>query len=542
MGAKLRIPVIIIDDEALIRSLIINSVDWETLGFSVAAEAENSDDALRLVQEKHPQVALIDINIPYINGLQLAKILRENRPDMAIIILTGFEEFSYAKEAIQIGVTNYLLKPLNPKELQQSLQAIHLQVVERERGNFVTNLSRQLDPGNELKTKEEFMRILVSQSGDIPPGTLQRGAELFSLDLASPEVCFFQVFLIATKGMPNRMQILSETRTELLERDYPVSLHWTFDYKGSPVLVAFWGDSREDLCQKQGTQIAVSLRHQIAVDFGIPCSIGIGTMEKDVSRIADSCRSAHEKLLERFYTDRDSVFRRQELYSRHLDSEILSCFDPKSLIVLMRGGAENSLRECIRNGTRIMREKKIHREQCDQLVLRYIDTLEQFLHEQSLSLEQIFGASFNFTFELEAIENLTDLRDWMEWLTAQTFLTIVNTGKSRTHFIILRAKQFIEKYYQRNDLNLDLIAEHVMVSPSYLSGTFKKIMGVSMITFLTDFRVGKAKELMDNSPLLTISEVAEAVGYSDASYFSKIFAKQEGLTPSLYIRRKSGNS
>jgi len=116
----------------------------------------------------------------------------------------------------------------------------------------------------------------------------------------------------------------------------------------------------------------------------------------------------------------------------------------------------------------------------------------------------------------------------------------VDNGKSRTHFVVMRAKRFIEQQYSRSDLNLERIAEHVMVSPSYLSGTFKKILGVSIVSYLTEFRITRAKHLMDADPMLTIAEVAEAAGYSDAFYFSKVFAKQEGLNPSQYIKRKSG--
>jgi len=542
MDANIRIPVIIIDDEALIRSLIIRSIDWKELGFSIVAEADNSDDALRLVQETNPQIALIDINIPYINGLQLAKIIRNSRPDMAIIILTGYEEFSYAQEAIHIGVTNYLLKPLNALELKQSLTSIHLRIMERERGDFVTNLSRQLDLGSDLKTKEEFMRILVMQSNEIPRETLQRGAELFNLDLNSTEVYFFQVFLFITKSMTNRMQVLSETWIEPLERVFPISLQWTFDYQGSPVLIAFWHESREGVCLSFGKQIAVSLRHQLTVDFSIPCSIGIGPLETDATLLTDSYHGALDALSERFYRQSDHIFEIRKEYSRQLSEELLSFFDPKGLIVLMRCGAESQLHDAIRNGIRIMQEEKIHRAQCNLLILRYIDTLEQFLHEQNLTFKEIFGDSFDSLSEFQSIESLPSLRAWLEWFTAQTFLTVVNTGKSRTHFIVLKAKQFIECHYRRHDLNLDLIAEHVTVSPNYLSGTFKKILGTSIVTFLTEFRMNKAKELMDMSPLLSISEIAEAVGYSDASYFSKVFTRQEGLTPSHYIKRKCGNS
>ena len=542
MGNPLSIPVIIIDDEELIRSLIIKSVDWERLGFTIVAEADNSDDALRLVRETRVQLAMIDINIPYINGLELAKLLRQGNPELSIIILTGYEEFSYAQQAIRIGVTNYLLKPLKPEELRQSLEEVYREVMEREQGDFVERLSRQLDLEGDLRTKEEFLRILLAQSNLVSLETLQQGAALFRLDLVDPLVRFFQVFVVTTKNMTNKAQVLAETHLAPLEAQHPVSLHWTVDYQGSPALIAFWNEDDARSCRAMGEQIAISLRHQIAIRGKLPCSVGVGTLEREASAISHSYQHALTALSERFHTDQDRVFayRGEQQYATQPNSELLALFDPKRLIVMMRGGAENELLETIRRGTRIMQDQHLQREQCSLQVMRYVNTLESFLQEQRLTIIQVFGESFDLFRSLQGLESLRALCDWLEWLTAQTFLTVVDNGKSRTHVVVMRAKRFIEQQYSRSDLNLERIAEHVMVSPSYLSGTFKKILGVSIVSYLTEFRITRAKHLMDADPMLTIAEVAEAAGYSDAFYFSKVFAKQEGLNPSQYIKRKSG--
>lgn len=542
MGNNLSIPVIIIDDEELIRSLIINSVEWERLGFSIVAEADNSDDALRLVREKRPRLAVIDINIPYISGIELAKLLRQGDPDLAIIILTGYEEFSYAQQAIRIGVSNYLLKPLKPEELRQSLEDIQRQVMTREQGDFVERLSRQLDLEGDLRTREEFLRILLVQSNVIPLESLQKGAALFKLDLVDPRVSFFQLFVVAAKNMTNKAQVLAGTRIEPLEARMPVSLQWTVDYHGSPALIAFWRTSDRKTCLTLSEQVAISLRHQIAIKEKLPCSVGVGTIEREASAIFLSYNHALDALAWRFHTDQDRVFTYQgeHTYTTQPHEELLSLFDPKRLLVMMRGGAENELLESIRRAVALMQGQHLQREQCVVQIMRYVNTLESFLQEQHLGMNQVFGESFDLFKNLQGFDSLPALRDWLEWLTAQTFLTVVDNGKSRTHFVVMRAKRFIEQHFGRTDMNLELIADHVMVSPSYLSGTFKKILGVSIVSYLTEFRLSRAKHLMDTDPMLTVAEVAEAVGYSDAFYFSKVFAKQEGLNPSHYMKRKSG--
>ncbi|NLV85485.1 MAG: response regulator, partial [Spirochaetales bacterium] len=231
MGALVKIPTIIIDDEALIRSLIRKSVDWEALGFTIVAEADNSEDALRLVREMEILLAIVDINIPFINGLQLSKQLRQINSNLSIIILTGYEEFSYAQEAIRIGVSNYLLKPLNVKELKNSLKQVHLQIVERQQDDFIETLCSQLSLEGVLKAKEEFLRILIKQSNLIPLSTLQKGAQLFGLNLTDDSVRFFQLYVIQVTEVEARGRLIDHLRLSHFEKTFPLLLHTTIDYE-----------------------------------------------------------------------------------------------------------------------------------------------------------------------------------------------------------------------------------------------------------------------------------------------------------------------
>ena len=115
------IKVLIVDDEYLLRQLIRNTLDWGSLGFEIIAEAEDGEQALEVIEDTRPQLAIVDINIPLLNGLELSKSIRKNYPQIRIIILTGYGEFEYAKEAISLGVSNYILKPINKEELEKAI-------------------------------------------------------------------------------------------------------------------------------------------------------------------------------------------------------------------------------------------------------------------------------------------------------------------------------------------------------------------------------------------------------------------------------------
>ena len=139
---------------------------------------------------------------------------------------------------------------------------------------------------------------------------------------------------------------------------------------------------------------------------------------------------------------------------------------------------------------------------------------------------------------LRRLGTLKELEDWILRLIRAIQSKIDLSIRTRTHQVVRKAKLFIERNYARSYITLEQIAEHLSVTASYLSTIFKKELGVSVISYLTEVRLKKAKEIMDSKPLLPIMDVAAQVGYSDPYYFSKCFRKHYGLSPSSYLRRK----
>jgi len=223
-----------------------------------------------------------------------------------------------------------------------------------------------------------------------------------------------------------------------------------------------------------------------------------------------------------------------------IDNQLNELFDSKRLLVMLRGGAENELLSLIRKGVKIMEKELLQHNQCRALFNRYLSTIELFLTEQKLSFAQILKEGENPYNYLNNLETLAAIKSWIELVTVTALVVTTDNGKTRTHFVVMQAKRFIEDNYSDNNLGLDSVAENVQVSSNYLSSTFKKILGVSLVSYLTEYRVAKAKQLIDSDPLLNIGEVAQAVGYNDSFYFSKVFSKLEGMSPSTYIKRKSG--
>ena len=157
--------IIIVDDEPIYRKYLINSVEWEKYGFEVCCEAKNGIDALDKIREYKPDIGLIDINMPFMNGLELIERLREESLNISVILVTGYNEFEYARKAIKLGAVDYILKPFDNNELMIPLLKIKERIEKnkqehsehKEEVNLVRERLLNMLVGNEFAFGEEEM-------------------------------------------------------------------------------------------------------------------------------------------------------------------------------------------------------------------------------------------------------------------------------------------------------------------------------------------------------------------------------------------------
>lgn len=526
------IPVMIVDDEALIRSLILRSVDWNELGFTVVAQAENSEEALQFAEEHTPRLAVVDINIPFINGLDLADRLKTLYPRMVIIILTGYEEFSYARRAIRIGVLNYLLKPIDPEELRSSLETARRVIVEEERSLYRRG---QRDTGVQQEDpRGDFLRALLNRSGRLSPGDIANGFRLFGIEIDSRNIL---PVIIETRGEVLLTREMLQQVLDSFIRNTFKALELVCMKKNRWVLLGNLNAEPEKKPGESVLQAAGHLRRNISTELRFRCSLGIGSVASVPEELGEAYLHAGKALGERFYSGEDRVYVWQpEKDGNKESSSYRSPVDRNSLMVLLRSGSEDEITELIHELFEELRLQRPRRQYCEMALMDAVSVMIEFLDENSIGLSSMFRDGSDALAAVQSMESLPQMQAWLEKIVSQIFQRIRGNVSSRTRMIVQKAKAYIEGNHRDASLSLDKIADHISVTPSYISGVFKKQLGVSIISYLTDFRIRKAMELMDKDPLLSVGEVAEAVGYADAFYFSRVFRKQAGISPSAYSR------
>jgi two-component system response regulator YesN len=515
---KLHIPVLIVDDEYLIRSLIWNAVAWEDLGFQIVGEAEDGEQALQLIEQFKPRLLIVDINIPFLNGIELSIQVHLRYPYIKIIILTGYEEFQYAQKAIQAGVLNYLLKPLNTEEFQKSLEQAKDLILEEEKNKFLT-LHTRTSKGKEVGIlREQFLRSLLLSGTSFTNSEVEESLRMYHIHLPK---CFVLGIL---DGNPIK---------ELFSfPSWDKEAIFFYDDSGRVVLLFL---NERDIPMRESHALV-----NTGIEKGVELTIGLSRGHSGSSKLPDAYQEALHALEHKFYEGTGRVFLYQPDPSPSKKWKgSPNVLDKNTMVMGLRAGNSRLIEELLTRLFDWITEKKPPREYCELICVEIFAVLYEFLDEQGIPPQTYFN-------EMDILEELR-IRDTFESLKAWMFQTVLETcskkemrSSKRTQLVVQKARQFIEKNFSKKYLSVEHVAEHVSVTANYLSGVFKRELQVSVIEYLTQCRLKKAKELMEAEPLLSIGEIADRVGYMDPYYFSKCFRKQYGIAPSHYIRNRLG--
>ncbi|MFA6505024.1 MAG: response regulator [Treponemataceae bacterium] len=512
------IPALIVDDEYLIRSLVRNSVDWSALGFELVGEAEDGEEALRMVEELKPRFMLVDINIPFINGLDLSMRIREHHPEILIVILTGYEDFQFARKAIKVGVVDYLLKPLNPAELEKALISAREGILRGDEENRVAS-------EDAVHSKEEALRELLFKNDS----ALSSSAIPFLLNI-EPETRQLVLCLI---------EIDPPEAPELVRSRISVACEVFSDRDGRLILLFNEDDRTIRLKDKDYYGVCERLVADL-VARGHIASVGISRPVLGFSSLPAAYSEASAAIDESFHSGINRVYAHPSVRPVSAVSAKLPTLPSReSIIMLLRSGNE---KEVVRVAQTVFRElglSKAARPYCEMLCLELILVVNEYLKDADLSIADVLGTEDDYYSLVRARKTRVEMEEWLLDLIKRSVVTVETQGKTRTHLVVKKAKLYIEKNYVRKGITLELVAEHAAVTASYISTIFKKEMGISVIEYLTNTRLEAAKKIMDADPLVTIIEVADHTGYSDPYYFSKCFRKRFGLAPTAYLHKKN---
>ena len=513
--------VVFADDETELRQAILASIDWESIGFRVVADAENGVEALEAVEQYEPDLLITDIRMPLMTGLELAKNVREVCPATQIVFLSGYDDFGYAREAIREGVISYLLKPISAAELTEELVRVRQKMDARLEEIRSAGAGDRAQTEKRLAATEFLLPLLLGTSDDFDSEEqLRAQAEKIGLFGAS-EPLHFCVAVAKFKDENDNpctdKKHISLTET-ILSKYVSVC---AFFVNGRIVIFAY-----SDRDNSENFRIAMQeLIQSAAKVYKERCTVGISRRFERIS----ACAGAYfEAVTARRYSAEGATSIRyitdQERGSRHEYEYIeKSVF---RLEELLKVGSEEDLSAFLDELYREDNQRSI-----DYLVIqilatvyRTVSTVSQKEALSALVADNPIYARVGF------VERSETVREELRRLCLDARGIISGYRTQSSQLLCDRAVAMIEAEFADESLTLTDVSSRLGVSPNYLSALIKKNKKTNFVSLLTACRMRHAYDLIVCSTM-KILEVAERCGYSDQHYFSYCFKKHYGVSP-----------
>lgn len=518
------------DDEEEVIQIIMRKIDWEGLGFSVIGYANNGVKALEMVEEFQPDVVMTDIKMPYMDGMELSKQIKEEFPATKILIFTGFDEFEYAKEAIHLEIEEYILKPLNSVELSnifmQLKSKLDQEISDKRNAQTLQNYYMESLPF----LQANFYATLIE--GKMREEEIFKYLKEYQISFEGP---FYSCLVIHTSEgqVPEGMtpQLLFTSVQKLVE-DRLVE-KWkakSFSYAGNSVLIVQL-EQRQDVSELTDECDRFCRYAQRMV--GAVVTVGIGQVCEQLEEVYQSYGSAREAVSYRVLYGASRALNMEEIAPQER-MEIDSAHEAEltNLFKMIRLSSEKDIEEAVQQYLNQMSLPTKTIQQHYIAVMELISALYRFAANYGIGMEEFSGDIRNLYSSLMEMEPDT-LKKWLIKISLFFQQKIISARSKSTNSFISRAKEYVQNNYGDESLSLDSMCEVLGVSNSYFSSVFKKEEGNSFIGYLTNYRMEKAARLLIETNEKSYM-IAKRVGYADANYFSYVFKRQYGVSPSKY--------
>ena len=538
------------EDEVVVRETIKRMIPWEELGFELVGEAADGEMALPLLIRQQPDLLITDIKMPFMDGLTLARLAKKEIPGLKVVILSGYDDFNYAKQAIGIGVEDYLLKPITKNALIERLSEIRSRYEhEKTQKEYYEKFQREMQ-AYETNSSRDFFEALVGGSMDMME--VYKRAEKLGLDIVA-EAYNVLIFTMNCdedfSGQRDEYSSWEAESLELLENffaGHSSAMLFRSNIFSYGVLLKGQRETIEENTRACVDEIRKILSRQ---DGRREWFLAVGQSVERLSQIQKSYHTASRAFSQRYLYDENILYYDEMETMEHPggqaeseDNAYLQKVDVNALNpAILQKFLSNGLQEETENFVKDY-FYAIGQEPMESLVFRnYVILNVRF---SVISFIKGLGCDTNEMESADTEEVLAESGKNMESAIAYAKKMISqaieirdqNSG-NKNRSILKTAVDFIDSHYMDEEISLNTVANVANVSSNHFSALFSQNMGQTFIEYLTTLRMNKAKELLRCTGMRS-SEIAGEIGYKDAHYFSYLFKKTQGMTPSDYRKAR----
>ncbi|GLX67778.1 response regulator [Paenibacillus glycanilyticus] len=530
---------LLVDDERSVVETLAETIPWETCGITVVHEALSGPMALQIMEDHPVDIVITDIRMPGMSGIELITAINNKWPHVRTILLTGYADFDYAKQAIAQGTFDYLLKPVSDEDLIDSVTRVVNQI--KAKWEQVASYQKTLYTLNEhlpllrANTLNELLRGSTSSA-------LADKLKLLELPFAAgDDICMMLMRMEEHFAeMPGQDSALMEyaicnITSEIMQKDYVI---WhARDAHDYIVLVVKPKDSSVARAEAKALleRYAAQIQTNVQLYLKGAISVLVGGWGPFPAQIKDIYENAVTSMRRKMGYGKGLFVTTQEAAETGSVNTLWSLYEPPTLISLLDAGRFDDVEVKIRHIFRDMLEAGSEQDVPEQLIEAYhvlAGAFSYIIHKNGKQLSTILSADAMKFFRAPAYTTASQLMEWSIRIL-QAIREDADQELKDNHSMIVRSvRSFIDANLAK-DVSLPAIADHVHLHPVYLSKIYKAETGEPLTEYVYRLRMEKAAFLLRTTPA-KVFEISETVGYNNTAYFIRVFKKFFDVTPQEY--------
>lgn len=533
------------EDEIVVRENIKKMVPWEQYGFELVGEASDGEMALPLIKKLKPDLLITDIKMPFMDGLTLCKVVKKELPDIKIVILSGYDDFNYAKEAIGIGVEDYLLKPITKNAFLERLCEIRSRYEhEKSQREYYEQFHREMQEYEQNSSRDFFEGLI---SGTMDMGEMYERADKLGLDIVAEAYNILIFTLESENAAAGQSETYSEWEARALEKieglfaDHSYAMLFRNNVFSYGVLVKEQKDN-----PGKNTRDCVESIQEILSDApaGQPWFIAAGELVERLSNMKHSYNTAAQTYARRYLYDGHILYYRdlkeEELAKddgRYLKKVDINAMDPAIIQKFLGSGLKEETGNFVRDYFHaIGKEPMTSMVFRSYVILNVRFSVLSFLNRMGYCASALEESDTEDALEQGGASMEAAMAYAENMLQKAIEIRDENSG-NKNRDILENSIEYIKTHYMDENMSLNAVAQVANISANHFSALFSQNIGQTFIEYLTGIRMEHAKELLRCTGKRA-SEIALEVGYKDSHYFSYLFKKTQGMTPSDYRKAK----
>ena len=516
--------VFLVDDEPILLEGIRSKIDWEAIGLNFVGEATDGEIALSMMHELKPDILITDVKMPFMDGLELSAAIKKIQPWIKIIILSGHDEFDYAKKAISIGVEDYLLKPFTADEVIESLKRVSLQIdKERRQLSDISKMKEELKSKNTLIQKE-FLNNLIHNSINFE--NIFEKARINGIEL---EANYYRVIISKIESQNDSDSTKLQQSCSLVNSYSSAWTHTLSFFHTNNRLISIVKSKELGELEENTYHIAETIEHIVSKNQDCSVITSIGKTVDNVCNIPESYSDAKKILNATNFENKNLIISSDDIDVN--DIEFLNINQNNPLVERLKYAGKSDISAIVEESLTLIRNNTAQSKVFSSyLLVDLIFAVSQLVESFGGNLKEENPQMIQRSFIDSAVNDeesfVTKIQDILNFAVDYRDSKMT----SRYGSIILKAKEYIDKNYANQNTTLTSVAEYVCLSPNHFSTIFSQECKTTFIEYLTNVRIEKAKQLIKNTDKKGY-DIAYECGFSDPHYFSYIFKKNTGLTP-----------